>query len=138
MRRHDRSDDQWRQCWHDLDREDAHALYRHHWCLPGDALPLPDDDPHGLYFDHDDAPDACRWVARWRTRLLTLAPTLPDDRPLGVVLLDPVGGLVRLSSHTSYRDAGPARTRAGRRPADDGMAEAKARAIVLCLLGHLH
>jgi hypothetical protein len=127
----------WSQCWHDHDRADAHALGRHHWCLPGDALPLPDDDPHGLLVDYGDDHDACRWAARWRATALALAETLPDDRPLGVVALEP-GGPRPLSSHASYRTAGPARTRAGRRPGDDGYAESKARAVIVCALGHLH
>lgn len=137
-RRHERSDDQWRQCWHDHDRDDAHAMGRHHWCLPGDALPLTDDDPHGLAQDHHDGPDACRWAARWRAAALALAPTLPHERPLGVVALDPERGPTPLSSHASYRTAGPARTRAGRRPGDDTMGAAKARCVVVCRLGHLH
>ncbi|SDO87245.1 hypothetical protein SAMN04489867_0812 [Pedococcus dokdonensis] len=88
--------------------------------------------------DHDDHPDACRWAARWRAPVLALAATIPDDRPLGVVLLGPAHGLVRLSSHAQYRTAGPARSRAGRMPGDDSMSEAKARAAVVCRLGHIH
>lgn len=133
LRRHDRRDEMWRQCWHEYDRDDAHALGRHHWCLPGDAVPLPDADPHGEQ-DYDDKPDACRWAARWRGAVLALAPNLPEDRPLGVVALGPVP----LSSHASYRTAGPARTRAGRRPGDATMGAAKARCVVVCKLGHLH
>lgn len=138
LRRHNRSEPMWRECWHDQDREDGHALGRHHWCLPGDALPLPDEDPYGEQEDYGDSPDACRWAARWRAGALALAPTLPEDRPLGVVALDPALGAVPMSSHASYRTAGPARTRAGRRPGDDGMGEAKGRAVVVCRLSHIH
>lgn len=137
LRRHNRRDEQWAQCWHDHDREDAHALGHHRWCLPGDSVPLPDSDPFGENEEYD-RPDACRWAARWRAAALAHAASLPEDRPLGVVLLDPARGAVPLSSHESYRTACPARTRAGRRPGDAMMSAAKARALVVCRLGHLH
>lgn len=69
VRRHNRRDDLWRQCWHDLDRGFAHARSDHRWCLPGDALPLPDADPYGLDTDQGDDPDRCRWAARWNYEL---------------------------------------------------------------------
>lgn len=122
----------------DHDRDDAHAMGRHHWCLPGDAVPLPDDDPHGLAEVHHDVPDACQWAARWRAPARALSATLPEDRPLGVVALDTVRGATALSSHASYRTAGPARTRVGRIVTDQGMGEAKGRCVVVCRLGHLH
>ena len=138
LRRHNRREALWRECWHDHDREDAHALGNHRWCLPGDATRLPDGDPHGEDADYSDGPDACRWAARWREAVLALAPTLTEGRPLGVVALDPVRGVVPMSTHESYRTAGPARTRAGKRPDDETMGAAKARALVLCRRGHLH
>jgi hypothetical protein len=135
VRRHDHRDPLWRECWHDHDRADAHTLGRHHWCLPGDALPLPLDDPHGEHGDTGTGPDACRWAALWRAPVLALAGTLPPALPLGVVALDPARGPVPVSAHESYRTAGP--TRVGRRPGDETMAEAKSRAVVVCSLGHI-
>lgn len=137
VRRHNRHDDTWAQCWHDFDRANEHALGDHRWCLPGDATGLPDADPYGDQLAYGDTADACRWAARWRAAALALVGTLPTGRPLGVVLLDPVTGPRPVSSHESYRTAGPARTRAGRRPGDM-MADAKRRAVVVCPLGHVH
>jgi hypothetical protein len=138
VRRHNRSPaGLWAECWHPVDRENAHALGEHRWCLPGDAEPLDDADPYGENADYGDDPDRCRWAARWRAAVLALVSTLPEGRPLGVVLLDPVTGPRGLSSHESYRTAGPARTRAGRRPGEL-IGYAKGRAVVICTLGHVH
>jgi hypothetical protein len=138
IRRHDRRDPMWGECWHAQDRAIGHAIGDHRDCLAGDAVPLPDSDPHGLNEPREDSADACQWAARWRAAALELAATLPEGRGLGVVLLDPARGAVPQSSHASYRTAGPARTRAGRRPGDSGYAASKSRAVVVCTVGHLH
>lgn len=138
IRRHDRYYDLWRQCWHDHDRDDAHALGRHHWCLPGDARPLPDDDPHALCADHHDTANACHWAGRWRAAALALAATLPGARPLGVVLLDPVRGPGPGPRIPGTRGPGPGPDPRRPRSSDETMAGAKARAVVVCRLAHIH
>lgn len=136
LRRHPRLSD---GCWHTFDRDNAHALGDHRDCLPGDALALGDDDPHGEEYDiGSDGSDACRWAARWRVGSAALAGAATADRPLVVVALDPITGPHPVALHASYRTAGPHRTRIGRRPTDALMGEAKARALVVCAFGHLH
>lgn len=126
-------------CWHTFDRDNAHALGDHRDCLPGVALALGNDDPHGEEYDTGaDSPDACRWAARWRADAVVLAAGTTPDQPLAVVALDSATGPRIMAMHTSYRTAGPHRTRTGRRPGDEIMAEAKSRAVVVCSLGHLH
>jgi hypothetical protein len=137
VRRHDPGDPYWSQCWHDHDRADGHALGDHRDCLPGDAMPLPDVDPHGEHHDHEDGPDACRWAARWRDQAAALAAP-PAIRPLAVVALTEATGARMVGSHASYRTAGPHRTAVGKRPGDLGTGWAKARAVVVCEHGHLH
>ncbi|WP_158441272.1 hypothetical protein [Kribbella steppae] len=136
MRRHPRRAD---GCWHGFDRDNAHALGDHRDCLPGDALALAEDDPHGEEYDTDsDGPDACRWAARWRTAAAALGDSTTADQPLAVVALDPATGPHLVALHANYGTAGPHRTRIGRRSGDALMSEAKARALVVCTWGHLH
>ena len=66
------------------------------------------------------ADDGCDWADRWREPLLTYADEHAADdlaRPLLVVTIR-TGRILPASRHSSYRTAGPARTRAGRLPND--------------------
>jgi hypothetical protein len=134
LRRHPDAGD----CWHDHDRHLEHDLGDHRGCLPGDAAPLPEDDAHGEHGDYGDDADRCRWAARWRAAALALACRATAARPLLVVLLDAGTGARPLGAFARYQQAGPARTRAGRRPGDYGLGAAKQRACVVCAVGHLH